>query len=90
MKKRFSIRVLGRVQGVWFRKSTKEKADELGVVGLVRNEVDGSVYIEAEGEKEIIEAFIAWCHSGSEQSEVKQVITQELAPRADTEFLIQY
>ncbi len=41
----FRIKVTGRVQGVFFRASTKEKAEELGINGWVRNEPDGSVLI---------------------------------------------
>jgi acylphosphatase len=51
MKKHFNIRISGRVQGVFFRASTKAKAEELGISGFVQNEPDGSVYIEAEGEE---------------------------------------
>jgi acylphosphatase len=58
MKKRFSIRVNGRVQGVFFRASTKEVADQLGVRGFVRNEPDGKVYIEAEADEEALKRFV--------------------------------
>jgi acylphosphatase len=49
MKKTFQIEVFGRVQGVWFRKYTKQKADELGLKGWVRNGEDGSVLMHVEG-----------------------------------------
>jgi acylphosphatase len=62
--KHVSIRVYGRVQGVFFRASTKEKADELGVSGTVRNEYDGSVAVEAEGDDEAIAKFVEWCKRG--------------------------
>jgi acylphosphatase len=45
----YQITVSGKVQGVWFRKSTQDKARELGLRGFVRNQPDGSVYIEASG-----------------------------------------
>jgi acylphosphatase len=64
MKKHFNIRISGKVQGVFFRASTKDKADELGVKGFVRNETDGSVYVEAEGEGETVSKFIEWCRHG--------------------------
>ena len=44
----YKILVKGRVQGVWFRKYTKDKADSLNLSGFARNELDGSVYIEVE------------------------------------------
>lgn len=67
------IIIFGRVQGVFFRKSTKEKADELGVLGWVRNDSDGSVEIMAVGEKEILEKFIKWCKKGPPLAKVENV-----------------
>jgi acylphosphatase len=68
--KHVSIRVYGRVQGVFFRASAKEKAEELTIHGNVRNEHDGSVAIEAEGPDEAIEKFIAWCRTGPKLARV--------------------
>lgn len=62
--KHVSIRVYGKVQGVFFRASTKEQADELGIQGSVRNEVDGSVAIEAQGDDETVDRFVEWCQRG--------------------------
>jgi acylphosphatase len=59
------INVHGRVQGVWFRAGTKEKADELGLLGWVKNRPEGTVEIHAEGEKPQLEKFIAWCRKGT-------------------------
>jgi acylphosphatase len=64
MVKHFSIRVSGKVQGVFFRASTEEKARELSIKGFVKNESDGSVFIEAEGEEENLKLFIGWCKQG--------------------------
>ena len=50
MKQALAITVKGRVQGVGFRFSTVREAEELGIKGFVENRMDGSVYIEAEGE----------------------------------------
>jgi acylphosphatase len=72
----YSIRVSGQVQGVFFRKSTEEKAKELGVKGFVRNEPDGTVYIEAEGEPEALEQLKAWCLEGPPKAEVSDVQAQ--------------
>lgn len=55
---KIAMSVSGRVQGVGFRYMTKMVADELGVCGIVKNEDDGNVYIEAYGDDEKIEAFI--------------------------------
>jgi acylphosphatase len=73
MKKQFSIRVSGKVQGVFFRASTKETADKLGVKGFVRNEPDGNVYIEAEAEEETLKQFVEWCHLGPPRARVTMV-----------------
>lgn len=64
------IIVKGKVQGVYFRASTKEAADRLGVDGRVKNLPDGNVWIAAEGEEEVIEAFIAWCRQGPSMAQV--------------------
>ena len=75
--KHLSIHVSGKVQGVFFRASTKGKAEELNIKGNVRNNADGSVSIEAEGEEENLHQFVEWCKRGPkfaqvERCEVKQ------------------
>lgn len=75
--KHINITVRGKVQGVFFRASTKAVADQLGVKGLVRNEKDGSVYIEAEGDGFSLESFLEWCHEGPQKAEVENVETTE-------------
>ena len=75
--KHLNIKVIGKVQGVMFRKRTLEKAVELGVQGFVRNEPDKSVYIEAEANEAILEVLVAWCHVGSKRAVVEEVIAEE-------------
>ena len=65
--------ISGRVQGVWFRGSTQKKAMELGLTGWVKNTTDGSVYLEAQGEKSQLEIFIGWLSKGPNYSRVDQV-----------------
>jgi len=72
-RKHVNIRVRGLVQGVFFRSSTRKKAKELGLTGFARNEDDGSVYIEAEGDAERLSDLIAWLHHGSGEAEVSNV-----------------
>lgn len=67
------VRINGRVQGVWFRQSTKDKAVELGVTGWCRNCPDGSFEAAFQGEKKIINAIIDWCHEGPRMARVDQV-----------------
>jgi acylphosphatase len=60
----YNIEVQGKVQGVFFRASTKEAAQKLGIKGFVQNMGDGSVYIEAEGDKTQLDKLVSWCHEG--------------------------
>ncbi|CAN5528504.1 acylphosphatase [soil metagenome] len=71
------IRVFGVVQGVNYRTSTKAKAQELGLCGTVRNEPDGSVYIEAEGTAAQIEELTEWCKQGPALAKVERVDVEE-------------
>lgn len=69
----FEIRVIGKVQGVFYRANTRKKAYDLSITGWVRNEPDGSVYIEAEGELDKLNEFVSWCRSGPERAKVEEV-----------------
>lgn len=69
----YTITVHGKVQDVGFRKSAKDKAEELGIKGEARNEPDGTVFIEAEGSPEQLEKFIAFCKEGPDKAEVRKV-----------------
>ena len=71
--KHLNILVQGKVQGVFFRVSTKAVADQLGVKGLVKNLPEGDVYIEAEGDDFSLESFLEWCHEGPLQASVQKV-----------------
>jgi acylphosphatase len=75
--RRVDVSVRGRVQGVFFRASTQEKAVELGIRGTVRNEPDGSVFIEAEGNDEELEQFLAWVRKGPPHARVDSVKVRE-------------
>ncbi len=80
-EKHLKIYVTGRVQGVFYRASTEEKAVSLGLAGFVRNQTDGSVYIEAEGEASQVDTLAEWCHQGPPQAKVAQVKTEEGTPK---------
>ncbi len=88
MVKNYRINVLGKVQGVWFRKYTKEAATSYHIRGLVKNEIDGSVYIEAEGEEKDLNSFLQWLHKGSPLSTVEQIKWEEGLIKGYTEFKI--
>lgn len=72
-----TIRVHGRVQGVRFRVTAQGEADRLGLHGYARNESDGAVCIEVEGEPEALTTFVAWCHSGPTFARVEHVEVQD-------------
>ena len=63
----------GRVQGVWFRESTRKQAVELGVYGWVKNRVDGTVEALIEGPEDSVKKLIDWCHKGPPYAKVDQV-----------------
>jgi acylphosphatase len=86
--KHVSINITGKVQGVFFRASTKEKADELNVKGFVRNERDGSVYVEAEGTDKDLEIFIGWCKHGPKLAYVEHCDVIESPPKGFLDFII--
>jgi len=76
-KRHYNLTITGRVQGVGFRYSVLSVAKELGINGFVRNQSDGSVYIEAEGEKETLDAFAGWCREGPGFARIRDVFIQE-------------
>jgi len=88
MRKHFHIRVRGFVQGVFFRYTAKEEAEKLHISGFARNEPDGSVYIEAEGEEEDLNRFLTWCHNGPGAAKVKNVEVGDGEVRDFQEFEI--
>ena len=63
----------GRVQGVFFRESTRREADARGVAGWVRNRDDGAVEAVFEGEPGAVEAMVAWCREGPEGAVVEDI-----------------
>jgi len=75
--KHIAIRVTGRVQGVYFRASTQQTAEACAVHGFVRNEPDGSVYIEAEGHEADLQRFMEWCKKGPPGARVDKLDSAE-------------
>jgi len=77
MKTSCRITVSGKVQNVGFRYYTALTAQEFDIEGFVRNERDGTVYIEAEGEKDALETFTEWCRRGPQWARVDHFEIQE-------------
>jgi acylphosphatase len=71
--KRVHVFVSGRVQGVYYRASTRDKARELDVGGWVRNRSDGRVEAVFEGAPEAIDTMVDWCKTGSRAANVEAV-----------------
>ncbi|HOK26280.1 MAG TPA: acylphosphatase [Bacteroidales bacterium] len=84
----YKIQVTGYVQGVGFRYCTVREARRLGIKGYVRNMPDGSVYIEAEGDREQLEALVRWCNEGPGYVESVKVSTYP--PVGYKDFSIKY
>ncbi len=80
--------VRGRVQGVWFRETTRRRAGELGLGGWVRNEPDGSVRVHAEGPPGAIAALTAFLHEGPPSARVDRVDIEPAAAEGHVGFAI--
>ncbi len=82
-RRRASLRIRGKVQGVFYRESARTEALRLGLTGQVRNLSDGSVAAVVEGSPEALEAFVAWCHRGPPQARVTDVERADEAARGE-------
>jgi acylphosphatase len=80
--------VTGRVQGVWFRDSCRERARVLGVGGWVRNRFDGAVEAEFEGPPAAVDAMVAWCDDGPPKARVERVEREPVEPVGERTFRV--
>jgi len=69
----YNIRISGRVQGVGFRYSARNMAKTYAIKGFVKNDYDGAVYIEAEGDEQNLRQFIRWCRNGPASGRVNEI-----------------
>lgn len=83
-----SITVSGKVQGVFFRQNTKEKAIAMGITGSVQNLPNGNVHIIATGTREQLDELTAWCRQGPRRAIVKNIITKEIPVQSFNDFSI--
>jgi acylphosphatase len=74
------VRVSGRVQGVWFRASTAERAAALGIRGRAENLPDGSVIVHAAGTPAALDALVEWLHRGPPMARVDAVEVEVIEP----------
>lgn len=78
--KTLHIRVIGRVQGVFFRDHTRRTAQKLGITGWVKNCSDGSVELQASGTNKQLDTLISWLYHGSPNAKVQKVEAKEVSP----------
>lgn len=74
----YSIIITGKVQGVFYRQSAKEKATALAITGTVKNNDDDSVGIVATGTKEQLDQFVEWCKEGPPKAQVEHIQVKEV------------
>lgn len=79
--------ITGKVQGVFFRASTREQARRLGLRGYAKNVADGSVEVVVVGDVNAIEALTAWLQHGPPMAKVTAVHTSEVDSNAETDAL---
>jgi acylphosphatase len=83
---RAHVVVRGRVQGVFFRAQTRDRAGSLGLSGWVRNNEDGSVEAVFEGERERVESMVEWSRRGPAHAVVEDVQVTWEDPRGESGF----
>jgi acylphosphatase len=84
-RERARVYVSGKVQGVFFRDATREKAEELGLAGWVRNIPDGRVEMLLDGPSEKVREMVRWCKEGPSHADVEDVDTEFEASAGDLE-----
>ena len=89
MLQTYSILIIGKVQGVFYRQSTQEKAKELGITGIVKNLPDGNVLIMATGTTDQLNELVNWCKQGPPRAVVTSVQVEKLTPQTYQNFTIQ-
>ena len=76
--KTIRLTIKGKVQGVFYRATAKDVADQLGVKGWIKNLPNNNVEIRATASEELLQKLIAWCKQGPPKARVEDVIIEEL------------
>lgn len=84
------FRVSGRVQGVFYRASTREQAAALGLTGWVRNLADGRVELVACGPADVVAELEQWLYQGPRYAQVDQVLIEDITLDSFTGFQVRY
>ena len=85
---RARVVIHGRVQGVFFRAETRDRARSLGLDGWVRNTGDGSVEAVFEGDRDRIESMLVWCRRGPSLAQVDTVDVDWETPAGERGFAV--
>ena len=86
--KTIRLTIKGKVQGVFYRATAKDVADQLDVKGWARNLPDRNVEITATATEEILSKFIEWCKQGPPKAKVDEVLIEELNHQEFKDFRI--
>ncbi len=87
---RAHVFVSGRVQGVYFRATTRDTATEAGVDGWVRNLADGRVEAVFEGSEDAVESMVAFCREGSPAARVEDIEVEYEPPEGIEGFEVRW
>ncbi|HUF59957.1 MAG TPA: acylphosphatase [Actinomycetota bacterium] len=86
--RRVRVRLSGRVQGVFFRASCAERADDLGLGGWIRNVPGGGVEAVFEGTESAVAQMVSWCREGPPLARVDRIDVVDEAPAGEAGFHI--
>jgi len=89
-RKRVHVYVSGRVQGVYYRATTRDEATERGVDGWVKNRDDGEVEAVFEGDPDAVEEMVDFCYDGSSMANVSTVDVEEEEPEGLDGFEVRW
>ena len=91
VKLQVQVIISGRVQGVWFRANTKQRAEQLGINGWVKNTADGKVVALFKGDEKHVQEMIEWCHHGPPLAKVENVEVKKQPASSDfDQFSVRY
>ncbi|MBX0293754.1 acylphosphatase [Haloarcula nitratireducens] len=89
-RRRVHVYVSGRVQGVYYRATTRDTANDHGVDGWVTNLDDGRVEAVFEGDPDDVESMVEFCHEGSSRADVVDVEVEEEDPEGIDGFEVRW
>lgn len=82
-QRRVRLEIYGKVQGVFYRASTREKAQNLGLTGWVKNRPDGSVEAVVEGPSDEVDELVDWTQEGPSRARVQNVEVADEEPTGE-------